>query len=111
MRLSRQKTSNQPLQLLGGLTTEQFFNEYWQKKPLLIRNAIDDFESLISPDELAGLSLEDQVQSRIIIEKDAERPWKVLYSPLEESVFSEMPEKTGHYSSAMSKNTSQNSLK
>lgn len=93
MQLSRQKISNQPLQLLGGLTTEQFFNEYWQKKPLLIRNAIDDFESLISPDELAGLSLEDQVQSRIIIEKDAERPWKVLYSPLEESVFSEMPEK------------------
>lgn len=93
MRLSRQKISNQSLQLLGGLTTEQFFNEYWQKKPLLIRNAIDDFESLISPDELAGLSLEDQVQSRIIIEKDAERPWKVLYSPLEESVFSEMPEK------------------
>lgn len=92
MQLSRQKISNQPLQLLGGLSTEQFFNEYWQKKPLLIRNAIDDFESLISPDELAGLSLEDDIQSRIIIEKDADKPWKVIYSPLDESVFSEMPE-------------------
>ena len=92
MQLSRQKISKQPLQLLGGLTTEQFFNEYWQKKPLLIRNAIDDFESLITPDELAGLSLEDQVQSRILIEKDADRPWKVIYSPLDETVFSEMPE-------------------
>jgi len=92
MRLSRQKISDQPLQLLGNLTTEQFFNEYWQKKPLLIRNAIDDFESLISADELAGLSLEDQVQSRIIIEKDANTPWKVIYSPLDESVFTEMPE-------------------
>jgi len=92
MRLSRQKISDQPLQLLGDLTTEQFFNEYWQKKPLLIRNAISDFESLITPDELAGLSLEDQVNSRIIIEKDADSPWKVLYSPLEESVFSETPE-------------------
>ncbi|MDH5423792.1 MAG: cupin domain-containing protein [Gammaproteobacteria bacterium] len=90
--MSRQKISNQPLQLLGHLTTEQFFNEYWQKKPLLIRNAIDDFESLISADELAGLSLEDQVQSRIIIEKDADKPWKVIYSPLEENVFAEMPE-------------------
>jgi len=90
--LSRQRTSNQPLQLLGHLSTEQFFNEYWQKKPLLIRNAIDDFESLISPDELAGLSLEDQVQSRIIIEKDADTPWKVIYSPLNESVFTETPE-------------------
>lgn len=92
MPLNRQKISNQPLQLLGGLTTEQFFNEYWQKKPLLIRNAIEDFESLITPDELAGLSLEDQVQSRIIIEKDAVKPWQVLYSPLEETIFSEMPE-------------------
>lgn len=92
MRLSRQKISNQPLQLLGNLTTEQFFNEYWQKKPLLIRNAINDFESLISPDELAGLSLEDQVQSRIIIEKDTETPWKVIYSPLKESVFTDTPE-------------------
>lgn len=92
MQLSRQKISNQPLQLLGGLTTEQFFNEYWQKKPLLIRNAIDDFKSLISPDELAGLSLEDDVQSRIIIEKDADKPWQVIYSPLDETVFSEMPE-------------------
>jgi len=90
--LSRQRTSNQPLQLLGHLSTEQFFNEYWQKKPLLIRNAIDDFESLISPDELAGLSLEDQVQSRIIIEKEADTPWKVIYSPLNESVFTETPE-------------------
>lgn len=92
MPLSRQKISNQPLQLLGGLTTRQFFDEYWQKKPLLIRNAIDDFESLITPDELAGLSLEESVQARIIIEKDADTPWKVFYSPLEESVFSEMPE-------------------
>ncbi|MDH5392757.1 MAG: cupin domain-containing protein [Gammaproteobacteria bacterium] len=90
--MSRQKISKRPLQLLGNLTTEQFFNEYWQKKPLLIRNAIDDFESLITADELAGLSLEDQVQARIIIEKDSDSPWKVLYSPLDEAVFSEMPE-------------------
>ena len=92
MQLSRLTTSNQPLKLLGDLTTEQFFNEYWQKKPLLIRNAIDDFETLITADELAGLSLEDQVQSRIIIEKDAEHPWQVFYSPLEESIFSQLPE-------------------
>lgn len=92
MLLSRQKISDLPLQLLGHLTAEQFYNEYWQKKPLLIRNAIDDFESLITADELAGLSLEDQVQSRIIVEKAGEHPWQVFYSPLEESIFSEMPE-------------------
>lgn len=92
MPLSRHAKSKEPLQLLGHLTTEQFFHEYWQKKPLLIRNAIDNFESLITADELAGLSLEDQVSSRIIVEKDAEYPWQVHYSPFDESIFSQMPE-------------------
>ena len=45
-----------PLQLLGGLTAREFMRDYWQKKPLLVRQAIPDFESPISPDELAGLA-------------------------------------------------------
>jgi hypothetical protein len=47
-----------PLQLLGGITAREFLRDYWQKKPLLIRQAIPDFESPIDADELAGLALE-----------------------------------------------------
>ena len=46
------------LPLLGGLTPQQFMRRHWQKKPLLVRQAIPGFESPISPDELAGLALE-----------------------------------------------------
>ena len=54
-----------PLQLLGGLTAREFLRDYWQKKPLLVRQAIPDFESPISPDELAGLALERGVFGRL----------------------------------------------
>ena len=39
-----------PMQLLGGLTAREFMRDYWQKKPLLIRQAISDFENPLSPD-------------------------------------------------------------
>ena len=49
-------TSDIPLQILGGIGAREFLRDYWQKKPLLIRQAILGFQSPISPDELAGLS-------------------------------------------------------
>ena len=33
---------NIPLALLGGLTAEEFLRDYWQQKPLLVRNAIEE---------------------------------------------------------------------
>ena len=42
---------NAPLQLLGGLSPKQFLAEYWQKKPLLVRQAVPGFTGLMSPDE------------------------------------------------------------
>lgn len=80
-----------PLQLLGGLTAREFLRDYWQKKPLLVRQAISDFESPISPDELAGLALEDEVESRIILEH-GNSPWELRRGPFEEDAFSELPE-------------------
>ena len=81
-----------PLKLLGGLTVRQFLSEYWQRKPLLVRQAFTDFESPISPGELAGLSLEEEVESRLIIEH-GERPWELRRGPFEESLFSQLPER------------------
>ncbi|WXL27597.1 cupin domain-containing protein [Ectopseudomonas mendocina] len=81
-----------PLQLLGGLTPREFMRDYWQKKPLLVRQAIPGFESPISPDELAGLALEDEVESRIVIENGA-HPWELRRGPFAEDTFSQLPEK------------------
>lgn len=81
-----------PLQLLGGLTAREFMRDYWQKKPLLVRQAIPGFESQISPDELAGLALEEEIESRLIIEH-GERPWELRRGPFAEDAFSDLPER------------------
>jgi len=81
-----------PLQLLGGLTAREFLRDYWQKKPLLVRQAVPDFESPISPDELAGLALEEEVESRLVIEH-GERPWELQRGPFNEDTFQNLPER------------------
>ncbi|MFV3387459.1 JmjC domain-containing protein [Pseudomonas sp. NY15364] len=81
-----------PLQLLGGLTAREFLRDYWQKKPLLVRQAIPGFESPISPDELAGLALEEEVESRLVIEH-GERPWELQRGPFNEDTFQDLPER------------------
>ena len=84
--------TTQPTPLLGGLSPQQFMQRHWQKKPLLVRQAFPDFESPLSPDELAGLSLEDCVESRLIIEHGAQ-PWELRRGPFAEDSFSQLPER------------------
>ena len=69
--------------LLGGLTPRQFLRRYWQKKPLLIRNAIPGFCGLLSRDELMALARRDDVESRLIdcIE------WTLEHGPLRQRDF------------------------
>ncbi len=81
-----------PLQLLGGMSARVFLRDYWQKKPLLIRQALPDFQSPIDPDELAGLALEEEVESRLVIEQ-GERPWELRRGPFAEDAFSTLPER------------------
>lgn len=79
-----------PMQLLGGLTAREFLRDYWQKKPLLIRQALPDFESPISPDELAGLALEEEIESRLVIEH-GQQPWELRRGPFSEDDFKDLP--------------------
>ncbi|MBO3274201.1 ribosomal protein uL16 3-hydroxylase [Pseudomonas schmalbachii] len=81
-----------PLQLLGGISAEEFLRDYWQKKPLLIRKAMPEFSSPLSPDELAGLALEDMIESRIVIEH-GNNPWELRRGPFKEEDFKTLPER------------------
>jgi len=81
-----------PLQLLGGISAREFMRDYWQKKPLLVRQAFPDFISPIDPDELAGLALEEEVESRIVLEHGA-HPWELRRGPFNEDTFADLPEK------------------
>jgi len=71
----------------------QFLSEFWHKKPTIIKQGFVDFIDPISPDELAGLSMEEEVDSRFISNKNGQ--WKAKHGPLEESLFSELGE--SHY--------------
>lgn len=77
---------------LGNISQQTFMEEYWQKKPLLIRQAFPDFESPITADELAGLACEEEVNSRIVMEKDGEHPWFPIFGPMNDEIYSSMPE-------------------
>ena len=71
----------------------RFLRTHWQKKPLLVRNAFPGFVDPIAPDELAGLSCEDGVESRIVREKGGKHPWEVTWGPHPATRFRKLPEK------------------
>ena len=85
-------TSDTPLQILGGISAREFLRDYWQKKPLLVRQAIPGFESPVSPDELAGLSLEEEVESRLVIEH-GDTPWELRRGPFSDDTYQDLPER------------------
>jgi 50S ribosomal protein L16 3-hydroxylase len=68
-----------------NLDVDTFLSEYWQQKPLLIREAIKDFTPPIDADELAGLAMEDCVESRII--ETLPDTWQLHHGPFNEADF------------------------
>ena len=81
-----------PSSVLGGLEQSAFLEQYWQKKPLLVRGAFTDFTSPVSADELAGLACEDNVNARIVRHNTQDDSWTVEYSPFDETTFKSLPE-------------------
>lgn len=77
--------------ILGNISAEEFLRDYWQKKPLLIRQAIPNFVSPIEGDDLAGLALESEVESRMVLEH-GDSPWELRHGPFTEQSFAELPE-------------------
>jgi 50S ribosomal protein L16 3-hydroxylase len=75
----------------GALSLRQFMREYWQQKPLLIRNAWPGFRSPLSPDALAGLACETGIESRLVLEH-GKRPWELRHGPFDETEFARLPE-------------------
>ncbi len=81
---------------LQQFDVEDFLADYWQRKPLLIRQALPGFSSIITPEELAGLACEEGVHSRLVLEKGGETAWQLRYGPFSEHDFTSLP--MTHYS-------------
>ena len=77
---------------LLGMSPEVFLRDYWQKQPLLIRNAFPDFVSPIEPEDLAGLACEEGVLARLIEHDKTKDAWAVRHGPFAEEDFPGMPD-------------------
>lgn len=70
-----------------GIDEHVFLKEYWQQKPLLIRQAFPDFDTPLPADELAGLALEPDTAGRIITQDDDDA-YHLEQGPFDEDRFS-----------------------
>ena len=68
------------LALLGGISPAQFMQEYWQKKPLLIRGAIPGFAPLLTHEELHALATNDAAESRLLQQNG--KDWQLDHGPI-----------------------------
>lgn len=82
-----------PDRLLGGRSAERFLERYWQKRPLLVRDAWPEFPWALGADELAGLALEPEVESRVVMGETAREDWMLLHGPFEPEFFQDTPER------------------
>ena len=80
-----------PGQMLG-MPAATFLRDYWQKRPLLIRNAFTDFETPVMPEDLAGLACEEGVLARLISHDGNNNGWQVRTGPFAEEDFPGMPD-------------------
>ena len=65
--------------ILGKISNDVFLKKYWQKKPLLIRDAIKNFKSPITEKDLFRIAQNENAISRLIEFKRG--IWQVKYGP------------------------------
>ena len=64
-----------------NLNWPEFLEKYWQKQPVVLKNAFPNFVDPITPDELAGLAMEPEVDSRLVSHFNGE--WQASNGPFE----------------------------
>lgn len=76
---------------LANIDIAEFLADYWQKKPLVIRQAFPQWLDLISPDELAGLACEPDIEARLICERPKSGDWQLRHGPFDDKDFAGLP--------------------
>jgi 50S ribosomal protein L16 3-hydroxylase len=72
-------TISSPTPLLGGLTPQLFMRRHWQKRPLLIRQAVPGAAPLASRAELFAMAGHDEVESRLVVQRPG--GWTLRHGP------------------------------
>lgn len=76
---------------MGGITPRDFLRDYWQQRPLLVRNALPGFNGLLTRDELTELACHEDAQSRLVIQRNAK--WHLKHGPLSSYDLAKLPKK------------------
>ncbi len=77
------------MQLLGGLSEKAFLSQFWQQKPLLVRNAISNFKGAVQAPELLALATRSDVESRIV--ERHRGAWKAREGPFSRAELGRLP--------------------
>jgi 50S ribosomal protein L16 3-hydroxylase len=76
-----------------GMPANEFLRDYWQKKPLLIRQALPDYQAPLSPEDLAGIACEQGVLARLIKHDRKKDHYSVKTGPFDEAMFPKLGKK------------------
>jgi 50S ribosomal protein L16 3-hydroxylase len=96
--MSARPTTALPIEVQGsarhplGMPPARFLEQYWQKHPLLIRQAFPGFHPPMDEGDLGGLSCEDMALSRIVVRDDESDTWELHQGPFVEDEFAQLPD-------------------
>jgi 50S ribosomal protein L16 3-hydroxylase len=79
--------------VLGEVSAAQFLSDYWQQQPLLVRGALAADYAPVSGEVLAGLSLEEAVEARLVLCSAEQKSWQLRHGPFNETEFLNLPER------------------
>lgn len=75
-----------------SITPEIFLRDYWQKKPLIIRNGLPEIVGQFEPQDIIELAQNEDATARLV-KTFSDDDWKVFFSPLTEQDFKHLPQK------------------
>lgn len=78
--------------VLGGISPAEFLQDYWQKKPLLVRGAMPELIGMFEPQDMLDLALEEGVTARLLMQLGQQHDrWQLKTSPLTRKDFKKLP--------------------
>jgi 50S ribosomal protein L16 3-hydroxylase len=74
---------------LAGVDVERFMRRHWQRRPLLLRGAIERFQDPLSPAQVLALAGSDAASSRLV--RRIGKRWTLEHGPFPSSRFKQLP--------------------
>lgn len=74
---------------LDTILPADFLQNYWNKKPLILKNVIANIEEFSSFDDFVEMSKDEYFETRMVYETGGEYPWQAKLGPFTDNDFKE----------------------